>query len=272
MRLWPYRALDRSFSRTFHLFYGLYYLKCSLLWGKLLDKKRQGLPFLTFEILGFAEININNEIFTCNSDVLGDINACYLCKKEGYIRRNCPIISNKFGNNSTKLKQVVSKGHSPSANTTMASIPNPNSSSMGNKHVMDNFPEGNKDGIIANLNSLTSAIRQALKDPVEISNPNKGPNCFPSPLESLEMSKLNVDPLSYSAISESLSQIREPSKGKNGIIDRIKFPNIIGLGRKIHSKWFWTRLKTLLSVRRLIWKRKWCLVHQLIIMTVIKRC
>lgn len=40
-------------------------------------------------------LDINGDTFVCPIEILGGLNACFLCKKEGHIRKNCPIISRR---------------------------------------------------------------------------------------------------------------------------------------------------------------------------------
>ena len=41
------------------------------------------------------KIVITNEVFPYPIETLGGLNACFLCRKEGHLRKDCPIIKNK---------------------------------------------------------------------------------------------------------------------------------------------------------------------------------
>ena len=51
-------------------------------------------------------LKINGDVFSCPVEMLGGLNACFLCKKEGHIRKNCPIIN--------KRNTEISQGNIPS--------------------------------------------------------------------------------------------------------------------------------------------------------------
>lgn len=54
------------------------------------------------ELSGAIEIQLNNGNVCCEIESLGGLNACYLCRREGHIRRKCPLIRNK-----TNVKTTV---------------------------------------------------------------------------------------------------------------------------------------------------------------------
>ena len=44
------------------------------------------------EIPSNVVVNILNDSYVCPIEVLGKLNACFLCCKEGHLRKDCPII------------------------------------------------------------------------------------------------------------------------------------------------------------------------------------
>ncbi len=51
-----------------------------------------------------SEININvlNEDFVCPIEILGGLNAFFLCRKEGHRRRDCPILNKPSAKSSNR--------------------------------------------------------------------------------------------------------------------------------------------------------------------------
>lgn len=47
------------------------------------------------DIPPYLNLDINGDTFICPIEILGGLNACFLFKKEGHIRKNCPIISHR---------------------------------------------------------------------------------------------------------------------------------------------------------------------------------
>lgn len=55
------------------------------------------------DIPPLLNLNIGEETFVCPVEILGGLNACFLCKKEGHLRKNYPIINRRKQKNNTNL-------------------------------------------------------------------------------------------------------------------------------------------------------------------------
>lgn len=79
------------------------------------------------EIPSTLEINILGEVISCPLEILGGLNACFLCKKEGHLRRDCPIINknnnkkNEANPNPKSGELATKKNTAPPANTAVVS-------------------------------------------------------------------------------------------------------------------------------------------------------
>lgn len=47
------------------------------------------------DIPRIIDIKLWDESFTCILETLGGLNSCFLCRREGHIRRSCPILSRR---------------------------------------------------------------------------------------------------------------------------------------------------------------------------------
>lgn len=88
-------------------------------------------------------LNINEETFVYPIEMLGGLNACFLCKKEGHLQKNCPIINrrnHKPNINSTDAStnprtKIFQHSSTPLPVNEEAAIPITNSSELKPMHI-----------------------------------------------------------------------------------------------------------------------------------------
>lgn len=88
-------------------------------------------------------LNVNEETFVYPIEMLGGLNACFLCKKEGHLRKNCPIINrrnHKPNSNSSNApmnprSKVSQHSSTPLLISEEAAIPTTNSSELKPMHI-----------------------------------------------------------------------------------------------------------------------------------------
>ena len=61
-------------------------------------------------------IKIHSDVYCCPVEVLGGLNACFLCRKEGHLRRDCPIVNKKPNPSNASPKDA---SNFPGANSKM---------------------------------------------------------------------------------------------------------------------------------------------------------
>ena len=100
-----------------------------------------------------SEININvlNEDFVCPIEILGGLNACFLCRKEGHRRRDCPILN--------KPSVKSSNNNNPPPKSTLPINPLVSSKSDGQPAM--------KAPISSNFNQIVSALNLNSSPPPE---------------------------------------------------------------------------------------------------------
>ena len=52
-------------------------------------------------------INILNDAYICPREVLGGLNACFLCRKEGHLHKDCLVIRKKPNPSNDSTKNIV---------------------------------------------------------------------------------------------------------------------------------------------------------------------
>ena len=73
------------------------------------------------------EINISivNEKVSCPVETLGGLNACFLCRKEGHLRKDCPIIRNKTQKNTNPVNLPNYTQQIPPSSAKINPMPSP---------------------------------------------------------------------------------------------------------------------------------------------------
>lgn len=70
------------------------------------------------------QLNIIKDVFSCSLEFLGGLNACFLYKHEGHVRKNCPILKKNASAMDTSKPNSASNSHSvPSTQPAMKSAP-----------------------------------------------------------------------------------------------------------------------------------------------------
>ena len=68
-------------------------------------------------------ITIANEVVSCPIETLGGLNACFLCRREGHLRKDCPIIRNKTQKNTNPLNPPISTQPIPPSSVKTNPLP-----------------------------------------------------------------------------------------------------------------------------------------------------
>lgn len=92
-------------------------------------------------------VNVNEETFVFPIEMLGGLNACFLCKKEGHLQKNCPIINrrnhkpnfNSTDSSTNPRTKIFQHSSTPLPVNEEAAIPITNSSELKPMHI-DHMP------------------------------------------------------------------------------------------------------------------------------------
>lgn len=145
-------------------------------------------------------LNIEGENFSWPTEVLGGLNACFLCKKEGHRRKECLIINEKKPGSEANSAKSFSNNVSANPKLAKSSVPNVN--------VDDNGVKANLSNGFANpkmVESLTPNSPVDMSKINSVANPNIG---HPT----IEQTKLGS---SYHDLSKStsLTIVADPKLG-----------------------------------------------------------
>ena len=171
-------------------------------------------------------ICIMDEVISCPVETLGGLNACFLCKKEGHLRRECPIIKNKPPQNP---KTSDAPSNTPSAPIIIDSttvIPTSSPPPVVNSHSSPSITKPSPSLQFSSVTSIvdTDGFQTVTKKRKNRSSKNnappKEPGCPPSTDNRVVHVQESIKPSTSESLAlNSLSMMKPPVKRFQEISD-----------------------------------------------------